>query len=63
MFEVTTPVEGFTGEVASVHFANGRATTDDPAALAYFRRRGYTVTEQSKPASRPAPKGSSNKGG
>ncbi|MFB7461711.1 hypothetical protein [Streptomyces sp. NPDC056188] len=62
MFEVTTPVEGFTGEVAGVHFANGRATTDDPAALAYFRRRGYAVTEQGK-TSRPAPKGSTSKGG
>ncbi|WP_159042115.1 hypothetical protein [Streptomyces sp. TP-A0875] len=47
MFQVTTPVEGFTGEVAGVRFADGRATTDDPAALAYFRRRGYGVKAMS----------------
>ncbi|MFJ2017242.1 hypothetical protein [Streptomyces nodosus] len=61
MHEVTTPVEGFTGEVAGVHFADGRAETDNPAALAYFRRHGYTVTPQAKPAGRSASK--STKGG
>lgn len=49
-FEVTAPAEGHAGEVAGVHFARGRAVVDtsDPqqrAALAYFKRRGYGVTE------------------
>ncbi|MFF7146049.1 hypothetical protein ACFZB5_33450 [Streptomyces nodosus] len=61
MHEVTTPVQGFTGTVAGVHFADGRAETDNETALAYFRRRGYGVKELPKrkaPAKPPeSPKG------
>ncbi|KKI18717.1 MULTISPECIES: SAP domain-containing protein [unclassified Leucobacter] len=41
--KIQTPVEGFTGKVAGVHFANGEGETDSPAALAYFERHGYKV--------------------
>ena len=43
MAEIHTPVEGYTGVVAGVAFADGVGHTDDRAALAYFERRGYTV--------------------
>ncbi|KAB8186870.1 hypothetical protein FH608_046105 [Nonomuraea phyllanthi] len=45
-YRITTPVRGFTGEVAGVAFANGSAEVDDAAnvrAVAYFRRKGYRV--------------------
>lgn len=40
---IHTPVGGFTGTVADVHFKDGTGQTDDPAALAYFARKGYTI--------------------
>lgn len=40
---IETPVEGFTGLVAGVHFVDGKGSTDDEAALAYFDRQGYKV--------------------
>lgn len=40
---VTTPVTGFTGTVVGVTFTNGAGETDDPQALAYFTRHGYTL--------------------
>lgn len=40
---VHTPVEDFTGTVAGVAFANGVGETDNPAALAYFQRKGYEI--------------------
>ena len=43
MAKVTAPVEGFTGVSAGVEFVDGVAETNDAAALAYFRRRGYKV--------------------
>ena len=43
MTRVETPVEGFTGEVAGVAFADGVGNTDNPNALNYFRRHGYKV--------------------
>ena len=52
---VTTPTPGWSGDRAGVHFAKGVATgvddTDDKQAraLAYFRRRGYTVTPEAAP--------------
>lgn len=54
MTVVATPVAGFTGVVAGVRFAAGRGETDNPSALAYFRRRGYTLIDQPQPES-PAP--------
>ncbi|WP_336651605.1 MULTISPECIES: SAP domain-containing protein [unclassified Leucobacter] len=43
MAHIQTPVKGFTGKVAGVSFADGAGETEDPAALAYFERHGYTV--------------------
>lgn len=40
---VNSPVSGFTGTRAGVRFVDGVAETDDPAALAYFRRKGYQI--------------------
>lgn len=51
-FTVTSPVDGFSGEVAGVMFARGTATCDsdtDNAALVYFRRKGYGVTQADVP--------------
>lgn len=45
-FKITAPVEGFRGDVAGLIFRDGSAVADDTtdrAALAYCRRRGYTV--------------------
>lgn len=41
--QITTPVPGFTGEVAGVHFVDGVGETSDPRAIAYFTRRGYVL--------------------
>lgn len=43
MPKITTPVEGFNGIVVGVTFTKGEGETDNPAALAYFERQGYTV--------------------
>lgn len=43
MAKITTPVEGFNGVVAGVHFANGVGETEDASALFYFERRGYGI--------------------
>jgi len=51
-FKVTAPDEGFSGQVAGVSFTKGTATVDSAgnrAALAYFRRRGYTVEQVNEP--------------
>lgn len=50
MAKITTPVEGFTGQVAGVAFANGVGETDDPIALGYFERRGYGIEKADAPA-------------
>lgn len=56
---VNSPEPGFSGEVAGVVFANGEATlaaeAGYSAALAYFRRRGYRITDaEPEPADEPA---------
>ncbi|GAA4059807.1 hypothetical protein [Actinomadura miaoliensis] len=43
-YRITTPVDGYSGDVVGVAFVDGQATTDDEAAVAYFRRHGYTVS-------------------
>lgn len=53
MTKITTPVKGFTGTVAGVHFADGVGETDDPIALGYFERRGYGVEKADAPISIP----------
>lgn len=57
--KIHTPVKDFTGEVAGVAFAKGVGETDDPIALGYFERRGYTIekpAEKKAPAKQSAPK-------
>jgi hypothetical protein len=49
-YQIEAPVRTFTGEVAGVAFKNGTGfvtdgTDADRAALAYFRRGGYGVSE------------------
>lgn len=53
MVKVHTPVKGFTGTSAGVAFADGVGETDDPNALAYFKRHGYEV-EDKKAAAKPS---------
>lgn len=45
MARVTTPVEGFSGNVVGVVFVDGKGETADGAALAYFRRQGYGIED------------------
>jgi hypothetical protein len=40
---IYSPTPGFNGRVAGVQFAEGRGETDNPGALAFFKRRGYGV--------------------
>lgn len=47
-FEITAPVAGFTGVVAGIAFADGKATVESgqgSKALAYFGRKGYKVVD------------------
>ena len=47
-YRVTTPAAGHTGQVGTIHFADGRAEVDSEAheaSLAYCRQAGYTVEE------------------
>ena len=48
---VYAPDPEYTGEVAGVAFLNGKGRVDpsNRAALAYFSRRGYTVSEEKAP--------------
>lgn len=48
MVKVTAP-EKFTGVVVGVVFNEGIGTTDDPRAVAFFRRRGWEVTKATGP--------------
>ena len=52
---VTTPVEGYTGKVGNVHFADGQAlVADDAAELAYFRSAGYLIEDADEAPAAPA---------
>jgi hypothetical protein len=47
-YDVTAPAKGFSGDVAGVVFSKGHAVVDEDTharALAYFRRKGYTVVQ------------------
>lgn len=44
MVTVTAPTN-YTGTVVGVALVDGRGATNDPAALAYFRRHGYILDE------------------
>lgn len=52
--KVNTPVKGYTGIVAGVTFVDGAGETDEPNALAYFRRHGYVVGGKQKGDTPPA---------
>lgn len=41
---IEAPVKGFNGLVAGVHFTDGKGSTDNEGAIAYFERQGYTVS-------------------
>lgn len=43
IMNVETPVPGFTGVACGVKFAEGKAETEDQAALNYFKSAGYKV--------------------
>jgi hypothetical protein len=75
-YDVTAPVKGYNGVVGGVTFYRGHGHVDgseNPAAVAYFRRRGYTLTEvreeqleqpaetQGEPPARPKPVDSKDK--
>lgn len=53
MAKITTPVEGYTGEVVGVQFIDGVGETDDEGALAYFRRQGYAIDGEPSPEEAP----------
>lgn len=55
MVAVTTPVEGFTGTIAGVSFANGVGEADDENTLAYFTRHGYGIGAQDESESETVP--------
>ncbi len=60
MATIKSPVAGYTGVVVGVQFTDGVGEADSPAALAYFRRHGYSIEESaSTPASKTAAKGQS----
>lgn len=48
MATITTPVEGFTGTVIGVTFADGKGETTDEAKISYFTRHGYSVESTEK---------------
>ena len=50
MATINAPVKEFNGVVAGVHFAEGKAETDNEAAIQYFERQGYGVE---RPAEKP----------
>lgn len=52
---VHTPVDGYTGTVAGVNFANGVGETDDLAALLYFSGAGYRIEGELAPVETEAP--------
>jgi hypothetical protein len=43
MAKIETPVAGYTGQIAGVLFEDGKGTTTDEGAIAYFERQGYLV--------------------
>lgn len=49
---ITHPDEDFSGRVANVNFAGGKADTDNEGALAYFRRHeGFKIGGSQKSSS------------
>lgn len=57
MAKITAPNEEFTGKRGQVAFVDGKAGTDDPSMIAYFKRHGYEVEgDAKKAAAKPAKK-------
>jgi hypothetical protein len=55
MTTLHSPVPGFEGDgPAGLKFRNGKATTNDPAIIAYARRRGYGVDQAAPEPDEPA---------
>ncbi|HEX9228363.1 MAG TPA: hypothetical protein VF885_17315 [Arthrobacter sp.] len=55
MTQVTAKKSGLTGNVLGVDFKDGKAETDAPAALAFFKvSPDYTVGEPAKEDAKPA---------
>lgn len=42
-YTIKTPVEGYTGISASLHFLNGKAETDNDKLVEWFIKHGYQV--------------------
>lgn len=56
--KITAPNKDFIGKRAGVAFIDGVGETDDPNAIAYFKRHGYELDDNKKPARKAAaPKG------
>lgn len=50
-YRITAPVQGHSGVVAGITFADGVATCADPplGAIEYFRRHGYEIVRTDTP--------------
>jgi hypothetical protein len=44
-YKITAPVQGATCTVAGIALVNSVGETDNPGAVAYFKRHGYQVEE------------------
>jgi len=45
-FTVYTPVKNYCGNIAGVHFANGKAIINDGWLLKWFKEKGYRTTSE-----------------
>lgn len=45
--KIQAPHKGYAGVVGGVQFVDGKAETDDPNLISYFRRHGYEVVDGS----------------
>lgn len=52
MAKITAPNKEFTGKRGQVAFVDGKAETDDPTMVAYFKRHGYEVEGSAKSGSK-----------
>lgn len=52
MYTIKAPNADYNGVSAGVTFVDGVGETDNPSALAYFRRHGYEVTKKPSPPKR-----------
>jgi hypothetical protein len=45
---IKSPNKKYNGCFAGVTFVNGQTETDDPHKIAWFKKKGYEVTEEAK---------------